>query len=97
MTDTQRAKLFMTLTEHDRKEARKPGHNPYALAHYAKGLTDIGRHCASGHPLRSAIITEFTGRLADKLLKAVGLDKMTDREARYGLDKRLPELPDIGD
>jgi len=94
MKAEDKVRLFNAVTAYDKAQKKRPGYNPYALGHYAKGLTNIGRHVEAGHSLRDAIITEFNGRLADRLLKAVGLELMTKEEARYGLAKKLPELPD---
>lgn len=51
-------------------ESARPHYNRYALGHYAKGLQAIRDHLAAGQSLRFAILCEFNGRLADKLLRA---------------------------
>lgn len=85
-------KLFNAISKHDRMASSRPGYNPYALAHYARGLTGVKKRVARGDDLRTAIMNEFTDRLADKLLKAVGLEPMT-REEHYGAFRRT-RLPD---
>lgn len=97
MTATEHAKLLNTLCTYDKAQSKKASYNRYALSHYMRGLTNVGKRVELGQPLRSAIITEFLGVLADKLLKAVALPLMTKAEARYGLQPRLPELPDEDD
>jgi len=95
MKTEDKVRLFNAVTAYDKaqKKKKRPGYNGYALGLYAKGLKNIVRHCDAGHPLRDAIITEFNGRLADRLLKAVGLEPLTNIEARYG-GSFLPPLPD---
>lgn len=88
------AKLLCAATEYDRAQSKRKGYNPYALGHYARGLNRIRQRADIGQPLRESILSEFSGRLCDRLLRAVGLDLMTDSEARRGLYPPLPELPD---
>lgn len=90
MTDHER--LLSAVTDHDRKESRKKGHSPYALAHYVRGVQRVTARVARGEPVRDAIITEFNGLLCDRLLRAFGLATMTLEEAKYGLAERLPPL-----
>lgn len=86
-------KLFNAVTGYDRQQSTKKGYNPYALGHYAKALGNVKWYTENGFPLRKAIITCFTGRLCDKLLRAVDLPVMTRDEARFGLVRRLPAVP----
>lgn len=86
--------LLNAVTEYDRAQSKKRGYNPYALGHYTRGLGNIRKRVDLGQPLRDAIITEFCGRLCDRLLRSVGLEVMSGREARHGLENKLPALPD---
>ena len=97
MKSDDRVRLFNAMTEYDRKQSGRKGYNPHALGHYARGLQKVSQRVSIGQPLRDAIITEFVGRLCDTLLRAVGLPKMTDDEAKWGLAVKLPELPDDGE
>lgn len=86
------AKLLNTLTEYDAKESTKKGYNRYALALYCGALIKTIRYADNGCGLRDAIVTCFCGRLCDKLLSAVDLEKMTADECKFGLATKLPEL-----
>lgn len=77
-----RFKLSHAVTDYDRKQSRRKGHNPYALAHYLGAVQQIESAVDAGAELRSAILRRMTGRLADVVLKAAGLERMTDAEAR---------------
>ncbi len=88
------AKLLHAATEYDRKQSTRKGYNRFALGHYCRALQNVRKRVGLGHPLRDSIITEFCGILCDRMLKAASLPIMTDAEARHGLAKRLPELPD---
>lgn len=93
LSQVQHARLFNCMTEYDRAQARrKLGYNRHALGHYARALGDVQRHCEAGHPLRAAIISCFLGPLCDRMLRSVGLEEMTDAEARHGLAVKLPHL-----
>jgi hypothetical protein len=83
------ATILNTLTTYDRRYNKR---NPYALGHYAKALNAVRWHVERGQDLRTAIVAFFTGKLCDRVLKSVGLELMTDSEARHG-GKRL-EYPD---
>lgn len=85
--------ILATITEYDRRESRKKHYNRHALGMYARGLQHIRAHVANGADLRDAILAEFVGILADRILKACDLPLMTDAEAR-GRVKQLPELDD---
>lgn len=74
------AALFNAVTEHDQKQAKKPGYNIWALGHYARGLQLVEKHVDNGADLRDAITNCFVGQLCDKLLKAVKLPKLTQTE-----------------
>ena len=89
------ATLLNTLTEYDRKQSKKQGYSIYALTHYCKALNNVQRYVTAGHDLRDAIITCFLGKLADKFLKSVNLQLMTDNEAKFGLHNKLPELTEL--
>jgi hypothetical protein len=85
-------KLFNAVTEYDRKQSTKKFYNPYALAHYSRALAHVRAHVAAGADLRTAILNCFLGRLADVCLKALGLEKMSRDEARFGPAVKLPEI-----
>ena len=70
---TLQVQLIHMLTDHDRRQAKKRGYNPHALAHYmcavANAMHDIeegGVHAAT------ALANYFTGGLLRKCLKLVG-------------------------
>jgi hypothetical protein len=92
MTPEQHSTILNALTEFDRKARTKPGHNPYAFAHYCRALQRIQLYNNSGHPLRESIITCLVGRLCDAVLKALKLEQMTKEEAKFGLFPKLPYL-----
>lgn len=91
--ESKLASLLSAITAYDRAQSKRQSYNHYALGHYAKALGNIRQRLALGQELRDAIITEFVGRLCDRLLRAVDLPVMTDQEAR-GLAIKLPDLPD---
>lgn len=78
----ERNKLAAALTEHDRKESRKRGHNPYALGQYLARLAEIEADVAAGAAWRSAVIAAFSGRLQDACLRAIGATASTIHEER---------------
>lgn len=94
MAETQHAKLLHKLTSIDRRAAKRPHHNPYALAHYCRALNNAQRHCDNGADLRVALLNCFNGRLLDHCLKAVGLETSTNEEQHIGGYPKLPELDD---
>jgi len=90
MTELQRLRILNALTEYDRKQSRKRGHNPYALALYCKALTNVAKHCENGAELRLAILNCFEDRLLDIVLKSVDLPISTIDENRFKIYDRLP-------
>ena len=92
--DNWQVKLFNAVTEYDRRQSRSKSYNQHALAHYARSLGYVRRYVLQGHPLRDAILNCFLDRLADRLLKSVGLPLMTQHEAKFGPSNKLPELPE---
>lgn len=91
MSPTQRAKLLHALTAYDIKQSKKRGHNPYALAHYCRGIQTTANHCDHGAELRIAILNVFTDRLLDIVLKALDLPTSTIDENKYGIFEKLPD------
>lgn len=88
------AKLLHAATEYDRKQSTRKGYNRFALGHYCRALQNVRTRAGLGHDLRDSIITEFCGILCDRMLKAASLPIMTDSEAKHGLTRKLPNLPD---
>lgn len=79
-------KLLHAVTEYDRKQSTKRGHNMYALSHYLGALNQrVLPMIEQGVPVRQAILKGFCGRLADVCLRAVGEPKSTDAEQRGSL------------
>lgn len=82
MDEKTRFKLSHAVIEYDRKQSTRRGYNMYALSHYCAAVQAIEADVDTGIALRAAILEHLTGRLADAVLRAVGLPKMTDNEAR---------------
>jgi len=82
--NTVKAKLLHAVTEYDRRESKKPSYNRYALPQYLARIAEIDADIQRGADVRRAIVAGFSGRLADRCLKAVGLDKTSDEEQRGG-------------
>ena len=96
-TEKQFLSIMTTLRKYDEQQQKKRGHNPYAFGHYCRALQNVRAHVAADHELRTAILNEFVGSLANRIVKACGFEKMTDDElSGYGLVK-LPEIPDEDD
>jgi hypothetical protein len=79
---TTHDKLLHAITEHDRRERAKRYYNPNALGLYMRALHQADADTANGLSIRHALVANFCGSLLDKLLKAVGEAKSTDREQR---------------
>ena len=75
-------KLSHAVTEYDRKQQGKRGYNVYALSHYLGAVNDVEDAVKSGKSLRSALVSNFNGRLLDACLKAVGELTSTSLEQR---------------
>jgi hypothetical protein len=89
MTNQTRAKLLHTLVAYDKRQAKKPSYNRYALSHYMNGLDYVMQCIDAGHTPRAALTDTFTGRLLDLCLKAVGETPSTDAEQRGNICRRL--------
>lgn len=76
-------KLIHAVTEYDRKESTKRFYNRYALPQYIGAVQHITDEIAKGYSVRSAILNNLLGRLADVCLKAAGEPKTT-REEKFG-------------
>ncbi len=73
-----RLAILHALTVADRRQKS----NPYALAHYFKALENVELMMDAGMPLRQALKTAYCGPLVNKLVKAAGLEPLTDTEIR---------------
>ena len=81
---TTKDKLISALTQYDARQAKRKGHNPYALGIYFQRVDDVMRDIESGADIRAAVVAGFTGRLADTCLRALDLPITTDAEQRGG-------------
>lgn len=77
-------KLISAVTQFDTKASKRPGYNHHALGIYFQRVDDVCADIEAGAAPRAAIVAGFSGRLADFVLKSVGLEKTTDAEARGG-------------
>ena len=77
-------RLAHVVTEHDRKQSGKRGYNMYALGIMLEAVHNIEREIALGYNIRSCILNNMCGRLADQCLKAVGEPKQEESELRSG-------------
>jgi len=77
-------KLISALTQYDAKQAKRKGHNPYALGIYFQRVDDVVADIEAGADIRAEVVAGFTGRLADHCLRALGLPITTDEEQRGG-------------
>ncbi len=82
MTTTE--KLIHAVTEYDRKQSTKRGHNRYALAQYLARIELIALDISSGAAPREAVLAGFSGRLADACLRAIGEPITADAENMGG-------------
>jgi hypothetical protein len=81
LTNVQiKIKLLHTVTEYDCKQSKRKDYNRYALGLYFQAVDNVIDFLNDGVPLRQAILKSFNGSLADKCLKAVGLDKRERHE-----------------
>ena len=85
-------KLVNAVTEYDRQQSKRSHYNFYAICHYLGAVEKVAKHVDNGAELRTAILNCFLGRLCDRVLKSVGLDKMTIEEAKYGAFEKLPDI-----
>ena len=76
-----RLAVLNSVTEYDRKQAGKPGYNPFALAQYIAKLEDFQTLLESGVTIKRAIMKCFVGRLMTKDGREFGL-KYTPREVK---------------
>jgi len=74
--------LVSALIAYDARESKKPSYNRYALPQYLLALANAEALVRGGSPLRRAITQCFLGRLADRLLVAIGEPKMSREELR---------------
>jgi hypothetical protein len=78
----QRYAITTAITAYDRRQEKRKGYNPYALAHYCGAAQGVEAAVDAGQDLRAAILEHFLGRLCDHVLLACGLPTMTREEAR---------------
>ena len=77
MTDT-RFKLVNAVTSYDRRQQARHQKNPrfyyniWALPQYLQGVDNLLEELEAGQTLRKAITNQFSGRMLDACLKAVG-------------------------
>jgi hypothetical protein len=64
-------KLLSVIVKHDERESKKPGYNPYGLAHMIRALHNAEEEVTNGVTIQEALNNNFCGRLLDKLLKVV--------------------------
>lgn len=82
-SDTLHTRLVHALTRYDRQQESKRGYNPYALGLYLEGVKKVEEATEfHGVDLRSALVSAFSDRLLDVVLKACGLPKATQDELR---------------
>lgn len=77
---TIRQKLLHALTEHDRKESKKKGHNIHFLGVAIGRLDEIMPRIEQGENIRQVLLTSFNDRLLSRLLNAVGEEDFTLEE-----------------
>lgn len=68
-----RDRLVSAAVEFDRRASRRPGHNPYALAHYLGAISDASSDMGYGDSLEDAIRANFCDRLLTAMEKAAGI------------------------
>ena len=91
-----RSQLVHAVTEYDRKQEGKRGYNRYAIGHYLRAVDGVMEEVGKGYSVRSAISNNFTGRLADYLLRTVGEAPQT-REEQMGPMVQEERNPDYSD
>ena len=64
-------RLLMSLSALDGREAKRPGHNPYALALYFEAADDV-------HDARSFADAFTPSRGMDRVARSLGLDLSVD-------------------
>ncbi len=74
--------LVSAVLAYDNKQSKRSGFNRFALPQYLARIDEVCDDIQQGANIREAITAAFTGRLLDVCLKAVGLSKSTDQEAR---------------
>ena len=92
MDEKIRIKLLNTVTDYDRQQSKRSHYNFYAIGHYLGAVQRVVQHVDNGADLRTAVLNCFLGRLCDRVLKSVGLEKMTIEEAKYGAFEKLTDI-----
>lgn len=87
-TEPIKDKLIHAVTDYDRKQSTKPGHNPYALGIYFERVDAICADIDAGADPRAAIVAGFTGRLVASCLRELGLPPWTKADASISWDYR---------
>jgi histidinol-phosphate/aromatic aminotransferase/cobyric acid decarboxylase-like protein len=85
---SKRQLLVHVATEYDRKQALKPGYNLYALPQYLEAIHSAMDYIDLGHDPRQVLVGHFSGRLLDKMLRALGEPKSTREEQTGGWIRR---------
>ena len=81
MDELTRSKIVAALILYDGKQAKKKGYNPHALPLYLQALDNFEDDLKT-MSLRETIVTNYNGRLADAILKALNLESYTKEDAR---------------
>lgn len=68
---TTKDKLIAALTEYDRKQSTRRGHNPHALALYFEALDEALTQVEKGRSIQTALQGVFNDRVLDVCLRAI--------------------------
>lgn len=68
-----RDKLVSAVTQYDMRQAKRKGHNIYALGHYFKAIDNVESDVDNGASLARALYDNFSDRLLSAVERAVGL------------------------
>lgn len=75
-------KLQHAFTQHDIRNSKRRGYNPYALARYLQIADEIAKEIETGEEPRKACTSRLNDRLLDVALGALGLPKASLKEIR---------------
>ena len=76
-------KIVSALLAYDARQSKKY-YNRYALPQYLGALERAETDAANGSTLRQALVTNFSDRLLDTVLKAIGEAPASLNELHYG-------------
>lgn len=68
-----RPRLLHIVTEYDRRQSKRKGYNPYALAHYCRAIGNVMEAIGNGEPIEQALKHGFCGSLLRHVAKKLGL------------------------